>query len=524
MSPGTVYLVGAGPGDPQLITRRGAQLLTQADCVIYDRLAAASLLRLTKRGCRKIYVGKGSDEEGKSQPQINKVLVKAACRHRRVVRLKGGDPTLFGRISEELEALSKARIPYEIVPGVSSVWAAAAAAGIPLTDRRFSSSVAVVTGQEARSTSSGQAFGKKSAVHWEALAKAVDTIVILMGRKNLPGIARRLMKGGRSASTPIALIRWATTPRQQVLVSALGTVERDLEGRPEFGAPVVAVIGEVVRHARGGVGAKPLQGKRILVTRPLSDQKELSSRLKGLGAQCVALPTVVVRPRRFSPEEGRQLLRRLPGYDWVIFTSHHGVETLDGLIRRFGKPLRQRLAAKVCAIGPRTARSAKEAGLRVEAIPGDFSTAGLRQMFGRMRLKGKKILIPRSNLGARDEMALALRRQGALVDEVVMYETRNAQLSSDRVKKALKRIDCLTFTSASTVNGFVQALRRARVPVRSALNGAAVAAIGPETGKALKGAGIARFHLPKSSWTIEGLIEAVIEGVRCTGHGSTGSP
>ncbi|MBI1952695.1 MAG: uroporphyrinogen-III C-methyltransferase [Candidatus Omnitrophica bacterium] len=497
MSPGTVYLVGAGPGDPGLITRRGAGLLAQADCVIYDRLAAAELLRLTKKGCRRIYAGKGSDEEGKSQSAINRILVEAGRRHRRVVRLKGGDPTLFGRISEELEALSQAGIPCEVVPGVSSAWAAAAAAGIPLTDRRFSSSVAVVTGQGAA--------GKKSAARWEALAKAVDTIVILMGRKNLPEIARRLMKGGRPAATPAALIRWATTAKQETLVTTLGGAARDLGKRPDFGPPVVAVIGEVVRQARR-IGAKPLQGKRVLVTRPLVDQREFISRLHDLGAECVALPTVVVRARKFSRAERERLLRELPGYDWIIFTSHHGVEALTRLAKLSGK-------AKLCAIGPRTARSAREAGLRVDLIPDDFSTAGLRRVFGRMNLAGKRILIPRSNLGVRDELARGLRKQGARLDEVVMYETRAASPPPGKTRQALTRIDCLTFTSASTVSGFVQALRKARVPLRRGLNGTAVAAIGPATGKALKEAGIGRFHLPKGSWTIEGLTGAVVEAL-----------
>ncbi len=501
---GTVYLVGAGPGDPELITQRGARLLAKADCVIYDRLVDPKILEGTKTGCERIYVGKGSDEGGRSQFRICRLICEKARRYSTVVRLKGGDPSLFGRITEELEALSKAGIPFEIVPGVSSVWAAAAAAGIPLTDRRYSSSVTVVTGQEAS--------GKRPSVRWENLSRGADTLVVLMGRSVLPQIVRRLRASGRSGSTPVALIRWVSTPRQQVLVSTLGRIERDLDRRPQFGPPVVTIIGQVVRRRRQ-FRPQPLKGKRVLVTRPSGDTADLSHRLEELGATCVKLPTIAIRPRAVPKTEAQELLGRLPRYHWILFTSHHGVEGLQRIARRSKRSLRRLVRAKICAIGPRTAESVRAAGLKVDLVPANFSTAGIREAFGRIPVRGRRVLIPRSNLGVRDLLAQQLRRSGACVDEPILYETVALRIPSAKVKQALRRLDVATFTSASTVTGFLEAISEANVSLRRALNGAVVAAIGPATAQALRAGGIRRFYLPKEGWTVDGLVQAVVEGV-----------
>ncbi len=501
---GTVYLVGAGPGDPGLITRRGAELLQQADCVIYDRLVGPELLKLTRQTCEQVYVGKESDEGGKSQSQINRLLIEKARRHRVVVRLKGGDPTLFGRIGEELEKLVKEKIPFEIVPGVSSAWAAAAAAGIPLTDRRYSSSVAIVTGQEAAD--------KVRKVRWKALARGVDTLVILMGRSNLLKIVGFLRRAGRSGSTPMALIHGASTPNQQVWVSSLSKIEEDLKRHPSLTAPVVVVVGEVVKLAKP-FRPQPLKGKRILLTRPESDQEGLTRRLQALGAACVSLPTIAIRPRFIPVALGKALLKELPRYDWILFTSHHGVETLDRLARRLGRSLPRLVKARICAIGPRTFNAVREAGLAADLVPSEFSTQGIQRAFRKISVKGRKILIPRSNLGLRDALAKRLRSAGARVDEVVLYETKIIQISPSRLRQALRGLDAATFTSASTVKGFFEALRQAKWSVRSALNGTAVVAIGPATAQALQEGGISKFHLPKGSWTVDGLVEAVREAV-----------
>lgn len=505
MKKGKVYLVGAGPGDPELITQRGAALLRKADCLLYDRLIPKKLLQLAKPGCEKIDVGKLPDEGGRSQKTINRLLAAKARRHRMVVRLKGGDPMLFGRASEELGILSRARIPFEIVPGVSSVWAAAAAAGIPLTDRRYSSSVALVTGQEAS--------GKKSRVDWKKLSRSVDTLVILMGRSALPAIARKLMASGKSASTPVALIRWATTPQEEILVGTLGTIDERLRAKPHFGPPVVAIVGEVVKR-RLEFHAAPLSGKRVLITRPISDSRSLASRLMALGATCVKLPTIAIRPRKLSREESLELLKKLPAYDWILFASHHGVDTLAALAQRLKKPLPRIVRARICAIGPRTAISVKENGLKVDLVPQEFSTRGIRKAFRSISLSRKRILIPRSNLGMRDALSRELRRRGAQVDEVTLYETVELSPSPKKIREALKGLDAVTFTSASTVRSFVKALKRAGRRPAEAFNGTAIVAIGPQTGQALQESGISKFFLPKESWTVDGLIQAVTGALR----------
>ncbi len=489
-----VYLVGAGPGDPKLITRRGEALLRRADCVIYDRLVSAELLRWTKRGCEKLYVGKDPDDRGHGQSKIQRLLVQKARAHRTVVRLKGGDPTIFGRLNEELEVLVKNRIPFEIVPGVSSIWSAAAEAGIPLTDRRLSSSVVIATGHPAAH--------KERAVDWKRLARGADTLVILMGRAALPAIVRRLRKV-RADSEPIALIRWASRPQQEVLVSTLGQVIQDLARRRDFGPPVVAIVGKVVRLSRRY--CKP----KIVLTRPEEDQGELVRRLERVGADCISLPTIKVRPRRLTRKQADTLIKSLPGYDWVLFNSHHGVEILSRLVRRSGGSLKNLIRGSICAIGPRTQQALEAVELKPRLVPEEFSTAGIRAAFRRIAIRGKRILIPRSGRATGDALASELRRRGARVEEVAVYDTLFRPIPAGELKKALNAARAITFTSASTAQSFLDSLRRARLPLKTALNGAAVVAIGPATARALRQAGVRRVHLPDGSWTTDGLVNAV---------------
>ncbi len=506
---GVVYLVGAGPGDPGLITQRGAELLRKADCVIYDRLVNPRILKLAPRGCERIYAGR--DERGRRQMRINRLMVTKAREHSTVVRLKGGDPALFGRMSEELETLEQAGIPHEVVPGVSSPWAAATALGMPLTDRRLSSSVAFVTGHLAA--------GKRSPIRWKELARGADTLVILMGRVALSRIVRRLTEAGRPASSPIALVRWASAPQQGILVSTLGQVGMALERRTGFGPPVVAIVGEVVRLARihdGETPAGSLDGKGVLLTRPAGENESLKRRFEEIGGRCRILPTIRIRPRRLTTRESRQLLARLPGYDWLLLNSHHGVETLADLAGRFGKRVERLVRGKVCVIGPRTEQAARSVGLRVDLVPPEFSTEGVRRTFVKMRIRGKKILIPRSDLAVGDRLAQALRRRGAQVDEVALYETRRVKIPARRLKAALKGLRAATFTSASTARSFVQALKEAGLSPRCAFNGTAVVAIGPATARALRRSGVRRVHLPDRSWTAEGLVSTVARVIR--GH------
>lgn len=490
---GKVYLVGAGPGDPELITRKGARLLAQAGCVLYDRLVNPQLLNLAPRWAERIYVGKQSDEKGRGQLRVSRLMVEKARRHSVVVRLKGGDPTLFGRVVEERNVLTAAGVPHEIVPGVSSAWAAAAAAGIALTDRRTSSSVAFVTGHRAA--------GRRPLIHWKELARGADTIVILMGRAVLSKIIRRLRRAGRPATTPVALIRWASMPQQEQLISTLKCVEADLRSRPLFGPPMIAIVGKVV--------GRPLQGRKILVTRPKADAAEITRRLEERGAVCLHLPTIQVRPRRLPGEQVKTILERLPKFDWILLNSHHGVEALNRWARQAGVPLKRVVRGKICAIGPRTETALRAAGLKSDLKPKESSVKGVKKSFEKIRLQGKKMLIPRSNLGIGDDLAQTLRRRGAQVEEIAAYETRPIQVSASKLRRAIHAAHAVTFTSASTAESFLEAIRRARLPLPKALNGTIAVAIGPSTAKVLRKAGVHRLVLPDKNWTLEGLVSAV---------------
>lgn len=515
---GTVYLVGAGPGGPGLLTRRGAELLAQADCVIYDRLVDPRIVTLTLNGCERIDVGKLPGEEGRTQAAINTLLVRKGRQYRTVVRLKGGDPLIFGRSTEELAALTRARLRFEIVPGVSSVQAAGAYAGIPLTDRTLSASVTIVTGQEsALRRSSGQAV--KPRISWRAMARGSDTLVVLMGRERLPAIVQQLRRAGRPAATPIALVRWAGRPQQSVLTGTLATIEGLLAAQPDFGPPVVAIIGDVVtlREQCQWWSRPPLAGRRIVVTRAEGDTSELVQRLEALGATCLEFPAIAVVPRRLGAKTEHALAAQLAAYDWVIFTSAHGVKAVMGLLARQGKDARAFGPAKVCAIGPKTAAVLEGAGITPDLVPSAFSTRGVAAAFRRIPLTGAKVLIPRSSLAVGDALAQGLRARAAVVSEVPLYDTVLPQVSKAVLRQRLGEgaLDIVTFTSSSTVKNFFLLLERAGFSPRQMLNGARIACIGPQTAAAAKQAGLAVHILPRRAWTMDGLVEALAaEGAR----------
>ena len=543
MEPGTVYLVGAGPGGPELLTQRGAHLLAAADCVIYDRLVDPRILRLAAKGGELLDVGKLPGSEGRSQGAINELLVRKARQHRVVVRLKGGDPLLFGRGAEELGALAQAKIRFEIIPGVSSVQAAAAYAGIPLTDRRVSSRLTIVTGHEAaakggHATALGPPDGgrpaapaggggttacrpaaaagstPRAAAARSAPARARGTLAIVMGREQLPAIARDLRRRGWPGRTPIALVRWAGRPQQAVLVATLATVEPALARQPECGPPVVAIVGEVVAHRERFQWwvRPPLAGRRIVVTRAEGDASELLQRLEALGATCLEFPVIAITPCAMRPAAEQALAAQLATYDWVIFTSAHGVSALAALLARQGRDARAFGPAKVCAIGPKTAAALERIGIMPDLIPRAFSTAGLTAAFRRVPLAAARVLIPRSALSIGDAFARALRARAAVVSEAPLYETTRLPVSAATIRQRLgdEAMDLVTFTSASTVQQFFRVLERAGWEPRRVLNGTQVACIGPQTAAAAKQAGLAVHIMPRRSWTIEGLVEAIV--------------
>lgn len=509
---GIVYLVGAGPGGPELLTQRGAALLAQADCVIYDRLVDPRIVRLATHGCERLDVGKTVGEDGKTQPAINALIVHKARQHQHVVRLKGGDPLIFGRGTEEAAALKRAKIRFEIVPGVSSVQAAGAYAGIPLTDRVHGSSITIVTGQES-------ADKTRSTVQWKALARGSDTLVILMGRERLPAILTQLRRAGRSASTPVALVRWAGRPEQSVLTGTLATIEPMLAKHQEFGPPVVTIVGDVVglREQCDWWVRPPLAGRRIVVTRAEGDTSELLQRLESLGATCIEVPAIAIVPRQLGVKAEAALAAQLSTYDWVVFASAHGVKVIMALLARQGKDVRTFGAAKVCALGPKTAAALEASGVTPDLVPADSSTKGINAAFRRLTLSGAKILIPRSSLAVGDALAQGLRAKGAVVSEIPLYDTTLPQLSKGALQERLGdgAVDIVTFTSASTVRNFFLLLERAGFSPRKVLNGAQVACIGPQTAAAAKQAGLAVHIKPQNGWTLDGLVEAILaDGVR----------
>ncbi|UCG83017.1 MAG: uroporphyrinogen-III C-methyltransferase, partial [Dehalococcoidia bacterium] len=344
MVTGKVYLVGAGPGDPELLTLKGAMCLAEAEVVVYDRLVDEQILQNVSASAEMIYVGKSADQHTLSQSEINQLLVDKAGEGKKVVRLKGGDPFLLGRGGEEAEALVQAAIPFEVVPGVSAATAVPAYAGIPVTHRSMASSMAVITGHEDPTKES-------SSIHWEKLATSVDTLVFLMGVGHLGQIAEELISNGRSAATPVAVIRNGTGPHQQTLVSTLGEVA-DEAAAAGFTPPAVIVVGDVVglRDRIRWYDNQPLFGKAVLVTRSRQQASTLSRLLARHGALPVELPTIQIEALADSPEIDRAIAR-LPDYAWLIFTSVNGVDIFFDRLRQLGKDSRTLNGIKLCAIG-----------------------------------------------------------------------------------------------------------------------------------------------------------------------------
>lgn len=497
--PGKVYLVGAGPGAAELITLRGLHCLEQAEVVVYDRLVDEGILACARAGSELIYVGKGVGERVMEQADINALLIAKAKAGKLVVRLKGGDPFVLGRGGEEAEALARAEIPFEVVPGVTAAVAVPAYAGIPVTHRSLAASFAVITGHEA-------ATSKSSRIAWDKLAMGVDTLVCLMGRENLGAICGELIKHGRPPATPVALIRWGTLPRQETLVGTLA----DIAGKAEaagFGPPVVAVIGPVVslREKLRWFDNRPLFGQRVLVTRPRSQASALSRLLLQEGAEAVELPAISIESLPDMTKMDRAL-SRLAEFDWVVFTSTNGVEAFFSRLFQQGKDARSLGGIRIVAIGEATASALRRHGITADLVPQDFSSQGILQSLGRHKVAGARFLLPRADL-AGEELAEELAGLGARVEQVVTYRTVPARRSSALARKVFKDgIDIVTFTSASTVRGLANLLDGNL----SLLKGSRIACIGPVTAAAAEKLGFP-VGMVAGEHTIPGLVRALVE-------------
>ena len=499
-----IYLVGSGPGDPGLFTIKGVRCMEQADVIVYDRLAPESLLRYAKPDTERIYVGKKPRQPTMSQEGINELLVELGGAGKTVVRLKGGDPYVFGRGGEEAIALIEAGLPFEVVPGVTSGIAAPAYAGIPVTHRGVSTSVAFITGHEDPSK------GHQD-VDWEKLAHGADTLVLYMGVGRLAEISASLISAGRSPDTPVAVVRWGTVSEQRTLTGTLADIaERVVEAGLK--PPAITVVGDVValRESRlDWFERRPLFGRSIVITRARAQAGELSKRLEQFGAEVVEFPTIeIMPPDDFGPLDGA--ISELDSFDWLVFTSVNGVDAFVERLRHHGLDLRAvPRGARIAAIGPATAGRIRDLGLRVDVVPREYRAEALLEEVAGESLAEKRVLIPRAKV-AREVLPQQLREAGADVVVPPAYESRPSSEGRDEVARRLEHgeVDCVTFTASSTVENFVWAFGEDEA-VRL-LTDARVACIGPITADTARKHGL-RVDTEAREYTIPGLVEAVLD-------------
>ncbi len=497
---GCVALIGAGPGDPELITIKGSECLRRADVVVYDRLVAPELVAKAPRRAKRIYVGK---EPGKpfQQQRINALLIREARRGKRVVRLKGGDPFLFGRGGEEAVALAGARIPCEVVPGVTSALAVPASAGIPVTHRALASSVSLFTGHEDPT---------KHTQHrdWRYAARGRGTLVFLMGVAELARLVRELRRAGRAPTTPCAVIASGTLPQQRTVTGTLATIHQRVT-RARLTPPAVVVVGEVVR-LRDQLD-QPLVGRRILVTRPADRASAFAQLLEAAGAAVVRLPTVVLQPLR-DERRIHAALRELARYHWLLFTSTEGVDQFMRHVHHAHGTTRVLRHLKIGAIGTKTAEAIERHGLGVACVPKAFHQEGLLKALRRYAWRRQRVLVPRA-LQARMVLPEQLRRWGAQVDVLPLYEAQPAPGLRAHVRRLLRQepMDVVTFTSSQCVEHFLHAVTAPER--RRLLRRAAVASIGPVTSRTARALGL-RVTIEPPEATIPAFVEAITAWAR----------
>jgi uroporphyrinogen III methyltransferase/synthase len=501
---GKVYLVGAGPGDPGLLTLRGAELLKRADVVVYDALVNAGLLKLASKGAEIIFGGKRSRDHAIPQEDLNALLVAKAREGKCVVRLKGGDPYVFGRGGEEAEELAKARVPFEVVPGISSAIAALNYAGIPVTHRDHCSSFTVVTGHEDPAK-------LERAIDWERVAREPGTKIILMGVERIARIAELLVKFGQPSSTPAALVSWGTTGRQSSVEGTLATIAALAAGH-KFTAPAVIVVGGVVtlRKSLNWFENRPLFGRRVVVTRTREQAGELSRRLLELGADVLEIPTIKIVP----PVEMNNLADAIIGlnsYDWLVFTSPNGVAWFFEYFFRGFDDLRDIGGVRIAAVGPATAAKLKELHLKVDLMPEEYVAGKIARAFEKFQnIENCKILLLRAEV-ANAELPKALIELGAIVDDVPCYKTvpETEDLDGCAARLMEEGADWITFTSSSTVEHFHARFNLPQLAAK--FPQLRLASIGPETTKTLEGLGL-KPALEAKPHTIEGMVKGLLEG------------
>lgn len=501
MNTGYVYLVGAGPGDPKLITVKGAECIAKAEVLVYDRLASRRLLTLANPECEMIYVGKSPDRHTLRQEEINDVLVKKGLEGKIVTRLKGGDPFVFGRGGEEAEALLNVGVPFEIVPGVTSAISVPAYAGIPVTHRDLTSSFAVITGHEDPNKNN-------SAIAWEHLATSHGTLIFLMGMENLGLIANKLIENGREKTTPVALIQWGTRPEQRTLVGELQNI-KERAVQEGFSNPSIIIVGEVVslREKIQWFEKKALFGQRIVVTRARHQASALSQAIEDLGGEPWEFPAIEITPPS-DPQKLIQAIQKLKHFNWLVFTSVNGVEELFKVLNEQGKDVRDLAGIELVAIGPATQAALEKRGLRVSFMPEEYRAEKIIEGLASRVLPGQSVLLARAE-EARDILPESLKALGADVWDVPAYRTIVGQANKEELKSLLrdKMIHVVTFTSSSTVRNFLQLLDGDL----SLLEEVKLFSIGPITSATARDLGLT-IHREAEEYTIKGLVQALVEG------------
>jgi len=501
LTKGYVYLVGAGPGDPKLITVKGSECIAKADVLVYDRLASRRLLLLARPDCELIYVGKSPDRHTLKQEEINRLLVDKGLAGKIVTRLKGGDPFVFGRGGEEAEALLKAGLQFEVVPGITSAIAVPAYAGIPVTHRDLTTSFAVITGHEDPTKN-------ETTIHWDHLAQSHGTLVFLMGMENLPLIAQKLMANGKGPSTPVAIIQWGTRPEQRTLVGQLDTIAAEVK-KHGFTNPAIIIVGEVVslREKLQWFEQKPLFAQRIIVTRARHQASELSRAIEALGGEAWEFPTIEIAP----PTDSTYLIKalnNLKSFQWLIFTSVNGVEAFFTELKLQDKDVRELVGLEIVAIGPSTQAALEKRGLRIAFVPEEFRAEKIVEGLASRVLSGQKVLLARAE-EARDILPEALKARGVEVWDVPVYKTIIGGANREELRQMLreKEIQAVTFTSSSTVRNFVTLLEGDI----SLLEGVLLYSIGPITSATARELGLKIFK-EAAQYTIGGLVEVLSGG------------
>jgi len=499
---GIVYLIGAGPGDPDLITLKGKECLTKADIIVYDYLVSESLLSLAHKDAEIIYVGKKSGQHTMPQKDINNLLIGSAKKGLTVARLKGGDPFIFGRGGEEAMELSKEGIKFEIVPGVTSAVAAPAYAGIPLTHRNFASTVCFITGHEDPTK-------EESDINWNALAQSSGTLVFLMGIANLYKIIKKLTDLGRSPKTPAAVVGNGTMLNQRTIIGTLANIDQKVKDAHLL-APGIIVVGDVVNLSEylNWFESRPLFGKKIMVTRPDDQAAVFISTLSELGAECLLFPAITILPPA-SWKELDKAIKSLSRYDWILFTSVNGVKYFFKRLKLQKKDTRYLNGINIGAIGPGTAAALIDKGINPDLIPDQYWAEGVVEGLKKSLLVGKRILLPRPVI-ARDYIPKKLTELGAIVDVIEAYQTVKPDYSQHQLSMLFKDsvIDMMTFTSPSTVDNFL-ALLKGQSIFKELLK-AKVACIGPITAQRAVEKGLKVDIIP-DEYTVDALTKAILE-------------